>query len=293
MNSWHSDYVLTPPRSLSPTEYAWSNLFFSEWANHFQKQLNISDQGLKKFNTWMELKGVDDAFFQSILNYPQEGFIQLPEAYKFAPDESYPSQHIADLVEGTNPCFDFYKITNDCTTPRSPLSPAGTRNSENWVNLNPGFKEAIHAPVEVQWQVCSPGLTFVGGIWNNVNLSPYPSASPYFGEVLDKLFDTQRQGGKEARVVIMHGLLDADLKYNQTLVGIQNTTWLNAQGFKERPSTELVVEGEKKGIIHTERQVTFALIDACGHECPADDPVTANKLVQLMLGQVEEKDLVG
>lgn len=75
-------------------------------------------------------------------------------------------------------------------------------------------------------------------------------------------------------------------------MALQNYTWQGVQGFQSEPQTELVVDGQKQGILHSERNLTFALVDDCGHECPRFNPTTTFQLVRYLLGKVKYDDLV-
>lgn len=64
--------------------------------------------------------------------------------------------------------------------------------------------------------------------------------------------------------MITHGDLDFLLMHQGTELAIQNMTWAGAQGFQEPPSTPLVVDGAEKGYTHTERNLTFTLVNGSG-----------------------------
>lgn len=63
------------------------------------------------------------------------------------------------------------------------------------------------------------------------------------------------------------------------------------QGFHTKPSRQLIVDGEEKGLVHTERGLTFLQAKGSGHMIPQDQPATAFKMLQFLLGQIKEKDL--
>ncbi|PSR78205.1 hypothetical protein PHLCEN_2v7537 [Hermanssonia centrifuga] len=61
-----------------------------------------------------------------------------------------------------------------------------------------------------------------------------------------------------------------------TEVTIQNTTFGGIQGFTRRPSTPWFDDnGNWAGIVHQERNWTYALIYGAGHEVPTAQPVAA------------------
>lgn len=56
-------------------------------------------------------------------------------------------------------------------------------------------------------------------------------------------------------------------------MAIQNMTFGGIRGFTARPSTPFSdVDGNFAGIVHQERNVTYALFDGAGHMVPADRP---------------------
>lgn len=70
--------------------------------------------------------------------------------------------------------------------------------------------------------------------------------------------------------VVLHCLV---LKLFFFLVAIQNMTFGGIRGFTARPSTPFYDDdGKFAGIIHQERNVTYALFDGAGHMVPRDKP---------------------
>ena len=65
--------------------------------------------------------------------------------------------------------------------------------------------------------------------------------------------------------------------------GIQNTTWGGIQGFSRKPSTPWFDDsGNFAGIVHQERNLTFALFKGASHLVPQKVPAAA--FVLLLLG---------
>lgn len=73
-----------------------------------------------------------------------------------------------------------------------------------------------------------------------------------------------------AKVVIQHGLLDMILIANGSALGIQNITFGGKQGFQQKPTRELIVNGKEKGKVHTERGLTFFEARGSGHMIPRE-----------------------
>lgn len=100
--------------------------------------------------------------------------------------------------------------------------------------------------------MCAPGPVFVGN-GTRGDQSPPPDQT-----VLPRVIE------RSTRSMITHGHLDFILLYQGTELAIQNMTWAGAQGFQERPSTPLVVDGAEKGYTHTERNLTYTLVNGSG-----------------------------
>lgn len=161
-----------------------------------------------------------------------------------------------------------------------PLS-HGATVEKNFLEDQPGFKDAIHAPKNQRWIVCSQTDVFLSG-----DPTPQLGTTPF----LENLIHNVTRNG---RFVVIHGKMDAIIMYPAVEMGIQNYTWGGMQGFQRKPSTTLVHDGQRQGIVHEERNLTYALIDNCGHECPRYNPPTTFKLVQYLLGKIEYGELVG
>lgn len=93
------------------------------------------------------------------------------------------------------------------------------------------------------------------------------------------------------RTVIQNGVLDVIIMALGSALSIQNLTFGDSRGFHHKPTRELIVGGEKKGLVQTERGLTFLQATGSGHMIPQDQPATAYKMQQYLLGQVSEADL--
>lgn len=62
-----------------------------------------------------------------------------------------------------------------------------------------------------------------------------------------------------------------------------------------RPSTPLLIDGKKEGIIHSERGLTLAILDHSGHmgPSPLDAPEATVAMMKFLLGQIEYDALTG
>ena len=78
---------------------------------------------------------------------------------------------------------------------------------------------------------------------------------------------------------------------NGSALAIQNMTWGGAQGFQHKPNKTLIVDGKDAGTYHTERKLTFVIVDKSSHMIPIYKPKAGYKLLQYMLGQIPEDEL--
>lgn len=84
-------------------------------------------------------------------------------------------------------------------------------------------------------------------------------------------------------MLIVAGGLDYDQIAFGTLLGIQNITWGGQRGFQTKPQERLLIDGQDVGVKHTERGVTWTLLDRAVHELVVSQPAEVLKLVQDML----------
>ena len=195
-----------------------------------------------------------------------------------------------------NPCFDIYQVGQLCPIPWDVLGfpysdfylPVGF--SQPYFNRT-DVKQAIHAPINTNWMICTDVNVFVNG----------GDRSPPSGI----------NGGPLARVtektnntIVGHGMLDMVLIMNGTLLTLQNLTWNGAQGFSQPPTLPFyvpyhndAVQGSVAGAgvygsFRTERGLTFVSIDLSGHEVPEFQPSAAYRHLELLLGRINSLDEV-
>ena len=58
-----------------------------------------------------------------------------------------------------------------------------------------------------------------------------------------------------------------------------------------RPTARLLVDGEDRGVVHTERNLTLVLVDNAGHQLALYTPRPAHKLLRWLLGRIDDEDL--
>lgn len=192
-------------------------------------------------------------------------------------------QQAATLV---NPCFDIYQVATTCPLLWDVLGFPGSFDYQP-----PGFdtvyfdradvKAAINAPVDQSWAECSDGV-----LDTDTSTPPALSILPGIIERID-------------RTVIAHGLLDAILIANGSLLAIQNMTWSGAQGFSEYPSDEFFVPYHASGPdptlagagvmgnYRTERGLTYVDIRLSGHMVPQYAPSAAYRQLEFLLGRID------
>lgn len=145
------------------------------------------------------------------------------------------------------------------------------------------MKQAIHAPLDVNWAICAEQPVFAGGD------SSDPSSYRAIPNVVDRTRNVQ----------IAHGTMDMVLLANGTLLAIQNMTWGGQMGFQSEPREPLfaplhpnpeVAGSSGSGVLgtwHSERGLTWALIELTGHMVPTWQAAVAFRQVEVLLGRVE------
>ncbi|KAF8350959.1 Alpha/Beta hydrolase protein [Amanita rubescens] len=170
-----------------------------------------------------------------------------------------------------NPAFDIYRIFDQYPILWDVLGFPGTfDNQQSPLYFNrKEVKEAIHAPVDVDWVECS-----------NINVFPNGDASlPPVFTVLPNVI------GKSKRSVIIHGLGDFVLIADGARIAIQN--WRDGkQGF-QTPIVQdsFIVDGiGALGNVHSERGLTYIEVVLSGHMIPQFSPWSAYQSMQYLLG---------
>ncbi|GIZ44414.1 hypothetical protein CKM354_000761200 [Cercospora kikuchii] len=198
---------------------------------------------------------------------------------------------IFEAIFEINPCFDIYQVGQICPLLWDVL---GFPYSDTYFPVGftqPYFnrtdvKQVIHAPENVNWQICTDKDVFVG---DNGDTSP-PSGIQ--GGPLQKVIE------KTNNVIVGHGDLDMVLIANGTLLTLNNLTWNGQQGFSKPPIDPFYVpygddyvngtiagSGVMGGYV-TERGLTFVAVVLSGHEVPEYQPSAAYRHLEVLLGRV-------
>ena len=218
---------------------------------------------------------------------------------------------IFDMVDlnafQNNPCFNVYEVNEQCPLPWDVLSfptqifytPDGDTTYFNRTDV----KKAIHAPMNVNWEICAAHNVFVGGRGQGPEAEGDLSADP-IQKVLPQVIEATN------RVLVSNGDLDMIIITNGTLMAIQNMTWGGKLGFEQKPSTPIDInlpdlqygsvfaspendaaglDGPqgRMGIQHYERGLLWAETYLSGHEQPEFQPRVAYRHLQWLLGRIE------
>jgi carboxypeptidase D len=240
-----------------------------------------------------------DTFMDIAMTFPPNGPLPSPpstfdEVYDYENCDIYAA--IFAAIFELNPCFDIYQLGQQCPLLWDSL---GFPFSYDQFYLPDGYtqpyfnrtdvKEAIHAPLDVDWQFCLPGLEnpFVGG-----ESDTSPPSGLNDGPLQHVIEHTNN-------VVIGHGTLDFVLFANGTLATLQNLTWNGVQGFSEYPSQPFYVPYHDHpmesmagagvfGSWTSERGLTFVLTQLAGHFLPQGAPSAAYRHLEFLLGRIED-----
>ncbi|KAF9258269.1 alpha/beta-hydrolase [Marasmius fiardii PR-910] len=153
--------------------------------------------------------------------------------------------------------FDPYD-TPDALSPEVPADPSVFLN-------DPRTRAALHAP-DKTWVSSfrfpfgnSTGITPAGSPWGDRSVEP--------AAFMSELWTNASQ--QNVGIVIYEGNSDSLVAHYGAEVVIQNTTFGGIQGFTRRPSTPFP---GGSGIIHQERNITYALFADAGHFVPRSLP---------------------
>lgn len=226
-----------------------------EYAKKNQQDMLLNDTFIQQLEQGAKKNGIYQ-YVEKNLVYPPKGAITIPKQY----NESFqPFEQIVAAAQLANPNFNIYDIDPKYRYPiYDPLGypPADVDASPtNFINNVTGFKQAIHADPSTTWLECVDGVFL-----NDDDLSPAPTDTEIFRKLIEK--------SPSGRTIVQHGERDFVLIANGSALGIQNTTWNGKQGFQKPPTKQLVFKGKDKGLIQTERGLTFFRPTSSGHMIP-------------------------
>ncbi|KAK3365057.1 carboxypeptidase cpdS precursor [Lasiosphaeria ovina] len=224
-----------------------------------------------------------DAYMDKYLTFPPPG--PQGDFWSLYPEGSIrycqTSRYVEKAVVEINPAFNIYQLTQLSPILYDPLgfsNQPGGDTSEVFFNRR-DVKEALHAPLDVEWAECS-GPVFAGGADDDLS---DPSVVRALPSVIDRT----------KNVIIAHGAQDLVLLANGTLLAIQNMTWGGKLGFQTPPRDPLFVPYHDAGYgpgrvagsgvlgtTHTERGLTWNLV-------PEWQPAVAFRQVEFLLGRIK------
>lgn len=261
---------------------------------------------------WQNLLYLNDSFMETITQHQKDcGYTDYMDKYfKFPPPagpfpvlpDPYNSENYTcdqfdnfyDAIVEVNPCFNIYHITETCPHPYSQLgivntgdySPPGAVVYFNRTDV----KEALHANVSANWLQCSDINVFGNGSEDGSDQSLGPAQDGVLERVIEYTNNT----------IIGSGDLDMLLSTNGTLFAIQNMTWNGVQGLSQYPTTDLYVPYHPEynggalagagiqGKWVSERGLTFYISRLAGHELPGYTPGVAYRMLEILLGRVND-----
>ncbi|KAJ7078454.1 alpha/beta-hydrolase [Mycena belliarum] len=156
--------------------------------------------------------------------------------------------------------FDVYNIP-DALAPEVPSDPTVFMNDE-------ATRAALHAPTSKDW-VQSFQFPF-GGSANGSFSDPSPKPMVFLSDL------ATNASARGVGIVFYSGNDDSLVAHRGTEVVIQNMTFGGIQGFTRKPATPFTDDrGNFAGIIHQERNLTYALFKGAGHLVPNSVPEAA------------------
>lgn len=206
-----------------------------------------------------------------------------------------------NAITSINPCFNMYHITETCPQPFSQLGIVNRGDYEPphaQVYFNrTDVQKALHAVVGTNWTQCTPHDVFDFGntsTWDS-DTSPRPAQNGVLQRVIEYTNNT----------MIGVGGLDFILPINGTIFTLQNMTWNGVQGFQKYPTTPLYVPYHPEynrgalagagyqGVWVEERGLTFYTAQLAGHEMPGYTPGVGYRMLEVLLGRVQDLGVVG
>ena len=226
---------------------------------------------------------------------PQEPFPVLTDPFNTETGACDMFDTFYAAILEVNPCFNIYHITETCPHPYSQLgivntgdySPPGAVIYFNRTDV----KEALHAPVDTNWLQCTDINVFGNG--NDSSRASDKSVGPANSGALQRVIEFTNN------TIIGSGDLDMLLSTNGTLFAIQNMTWNGAQGLSQYPATPLYAPYHPEynggalagsgiqGVWTAERGLTFYTARLAGHELPGYTPGVAYRMLEILLGKVD------
>lgn len=217
-----------------------------------------------------------DRYVEKHLKYPPAGPLPVPS--QFNKSKSVYST-MKKMAQKANPCFSPFYILGPSPCPVDALGLDPTNevsHASNYFNRNPSVKPIIHAD-NITYLECSKKKPF--------DIMKHAKTVFPLNTVLPSVVE------KSERTIVQHGTYDYVMLPNGSALAMQNMTWAGQQGFQHRPNQTLMIDGQPAGLYHTERKLTLVMVDNASHMIPVYKPKAAYKLLQFVLGQIDEAQL--
>ncbi|KAG9078479.1 hypothetical protein FS749_009492 [Ceratobasidium sp. UAMH 11750] len=236
----------------------------ARFAKKNQQLLRLGDT----FITELQERSVSCGY-QKIIDaatYPPKGKIPLPNGNKdIVKKRCHTWNRFYRAARGANPCFNMERVTDKCPTPANNDGPYFSR---------PDVQKALHFDNFGTWYDCAEGDVFIG----HSVVSQWKDDSQYSETLFPDLLQRLPKGFS-----LWNGLFDSILFSEGTRITIQNLTWGGQQGFQTPITTPFVVGGNRYGVYHTERKLTYIEFDNAGHQIPQDQPAASLHAFNWML----------
>ncbi|CAK4004343.1 serine carboxypeptidase [Lecanosticta acicola] len=264
------------------------------FVQYWQNVLNLNETTLTNLSAQHQRCGYAH-YLERYLTFPppQQKFPELPNAFTAnSTCDTFDTSFHAILE--INPCASVYHITDYCPflwSVNGPINrgydPAPKTKYFNRTDV----KRAIHAPLTTNWSICTHESVFQGPHGNKTGEDQ--SIGPAQNDVLQTVIEHTNN------VIIGCGNLDILLGTNGTLLALQNVTWNGMQGLQQFPGNDFYVPyypaynpgavagGGTLGKYGTERGVTFYQVQLAGHQVPGYSPGAAFRVMELLLGRID------
>jgi carboxypeptidase D len=263
---------------------------------------------------WQNLLYLNDSFMDTIRQHQKDcGYEDYLNKYFTFPATQGPIPLLTDpystenatcdqfdnfysAILQVNPCFNIYHITETCPHPFSQLGIVNTGDyqpPDAIVYFNrTDVQKALHAVVGTNWMQCTDVNVFGNG--NSSSRASDASIGPANSGALQRVIEYTNN------TIIGSGDLDMLLSTNGTLFAIQNMTWNGYQGLKEYPATPLYAPDHPEynggalagsgiqGVWSKERGLTFYTAHLAGHELPGYTPGVAYRMLEILLGRIDD-----
>lgn len=266
------------------------------YVEYWQNLLYLNESFLERARERQKECGYED-YLNKYFTFPAPAEIApvLPDPYD---SDNYTCDMLDNLygaILQVNPCFNIYHITETCPHPFSQLgivNPGDYQPPGAQVYFNRSdVAAALHAVPGTNWEQCTSGNVFGNG--NDSSNARDASKGPAQNGVLQRVIEYTNN------TIIGSGDLDFLLSTNGTLFAIQNMTWNGGKGFNDYPSTLLYAPDHPEynggalagsgyqGVWTTERNLTFYTAHLAGHELPGYTPGVAYRMLEILLGRID------